>query len=119
MLYSLLSPDHTECLIIIVTIKSGIYYNNVIIIHVMGGLQFLCRMSDPDQALPALVDLERRVRTLEHQVQRLTNTVVSSRPSIASAGSNRGNNFWYVVTFTGWMMVPLIVVFMYHLKKSL
>ena len=85
----------------------------------MAGPQFLYRMLDPGQALPALVDLERRVRTLEHQVQRLTNTLVSSRPGTASAGSNRGNNFWNVVTFTGWVMVPLIVVFMYHFKKSL
>ena len=85
----------------------------------MTGPQFLCRMSDPGQALPVLVDLERRVRTLEHQVQRLTNTVVSSRSSTASAASSRGSNFWYVVTFTGWMMVPLIVVFMYRFKKSL
>ena len=71
------------------------------------------------QASPTLVDLERRVRTLEHQVQRLTNTVVNSRPATQSSASSQGNGFWYVLTFTGWMMVPLVVVFMYHFKKSL
>ena len=68
-------------------------------------------------ASPSLTELERRVRTLEHQVQRLTNTVVNSRSVTQS--SSQGNGFWYVLTFTGWMMVPLVVVFMYHFKKSL
>ena len=73
------------------------------------------------QVSPSMVDLERRVRTLEHQVQRLTNSVVNSRPAAAaqSSASNQGNGFWYVLTFTGWMMVPLVAVFMYHFKKSL
>ena len=80
---------------------------------------FLRRMSESGgQESPSAVDLERRVRTLEHQVQRLTNTIVNSRASGAQS-SQQGNGFWYVLTFTGWMMVPLVVVFMYHLKKSL
>ena len=70
-------------------------------------------------ASPSLTDLERRVRTLEHQVQRLTNTVVNSRPVTQSSAASQGNGFWYVLTFTGWMMVPLLAVVMYHFKKSL
>ena len=71
-----------------------------------------------DPALPAnVIGLERRVKSLEQRVDRLTDTVIRRD----SGGSLRqGNNgFWYVMTFAGWMMVPLIVAFMYHYKKSL
>lgn len=65
-------------------------------------------------------DIERRLRTLENKVQRLTETVLNHQDNLRRAGSNDdsgGNGFWYVMTFAGWMMVPLIVVFMYRFKK--
>ena len=66
--------------------------------------------------LPAnLMDIERRVRTLEQQVQRLTETIVRRE----GAGIPReGNGFWNVLTFAGWALVPLFLAFMYHYKKT-
>lgn len=63
----------------------------------------------------AIVDLNQRVRTLEQQVQRLRDVAVTRGGSVHSAKD--GNRFWYVVTFAGWMMVPLIMAFMYRYRK--
>ena len=64
---------------------------------------------------PAIVDLDMRVRTLEQQVQRLKDVAVN-RGGVVHPDRG-GNNFWYVVTFAGWMMVPLIVAYMYRYKR--
>lgn len=68
--------------------------------------------------LPANVNvgLERRVKSLEQRVDRLTETVIRRD---GGATLRQGNGFWYVMTFAGWMMVPLIVAFMYHYRKAL
>ena len=68
-------------------------------------------------------DLERRVSTLETKLERLTETFLSSQQQnsrVASGSSSvvGGSRFWYVVTFAGWMMVPLIVVCMYQFKNK-
>ena len=77
-----------------------------------------CSGVTPAAVPPAIPDdFERRVRTLEQQVQRLTETIV--RRDGASNPRQGGNGFWYVLTFAGWMMVPLVVAFMYHYKKTL
>ena len=70
-----------------------------------------------DPALPTNVSgLERRVKSLEQRVDRLTEIAIHRD----SGGSPRqGNGFWYVMTFAGWMMVPLIVAFMYQYRKAL
>lgn len=71
-----------------------------------------------DQAVvpPAnLTGIERRVRTLEQQMQRLTETIVRRE----GAGIPReGNGFWNVLTFAGWALIPLLLAFMYHYKKT-
>ena len=58
---------------------------------------------------------------LEGKVQRLTESFLSSQRSgggdVGREGTDKGNGLWYVLTFAGWMMVPLIVVFMYQFKK--
>ena len=64
-------------------------------------------------------DLERRVTTLETKLERLTETFLSSQQNPRGATSpTGGSRFWYVVTFAGWMMVPLIVVCMYQFKNK-
>jgi len=35
----------------------------------------------------------------------------------SSSGGGGGNSFWYVLTFASWMLVPLITVYWYRLKK--
>ena len=72
-------------------------------------------MQSAEQA--ELLDLHRRVSNLEQQVQRLTETVVRRDSSSASAA--RGNSFWYALTFAGWVMVPLVVVYMFHYRKGI
>lgn len=59
--------------------------------------------------------LAQRVLDLEQQVQRLEADLARM------GGTSRGgpSQFWYIVTFAGWMMVPLIVVCMYHYKKNM
>lgn len=54
-------------------------------------------------------------------MQRLTETVLSydQIPPTVDVMAKKGNGFWYVVSFAGWMMVPLIAVFMYQYKKAL
>ena len=58
--------------------------------------------------------LERRVRSLEERVDRLTEVVVHRGASAPA----QGNRFWYALTLAGWVMVPLIVVYMFHYKKT-
>ena len=64
---------------------------------------------------PAIADLDKRVRTLEQQVQRLKDIAVNRGGPAGQA--KQGNNFWYVLTFAGWMMIPLIVVYMYRYRR--
>lgn len=65
------------------------------------------RSSSVDQRL---LELEMRVQSLENEVARV---------AVGSGGSRNGpNRFWYVLTFAGWMMVPLIVVYVFHYKKN-
>ena len=63
----------------------------------------------------AIADLDKRVKTLEQQVQRLKDIAVNRGGP--SGQVKQGNNFWYVLTFAGWMMVPLIVVYMYRYRR--
>lgn len=75
------------------------------------------------KASGASPDLERRVSTLETKLERLTETFLSSQqnPRGVARGADSaigGSRFWYVVTFAGWMMVPLIAVCMYQLKNK-
>ncbi len=79
-------------------------------------------MQAPPQAAPPThppapisVELEARVRLLEQRVDRLTEAVVRTD----TMGQQKGNGFWTVVTFAGWIMVPLIVVYLYHFRKSM
>ncbi len=60
-------------------------------------------------------ELEGRVRVLEQRVDRLTDAALRRD----STRQQKGNGFWNVVTFAGWIMVPLIVVYLYHYRKSL
>ena len=59
--------------------------------------------------------LAQTVFALEQRVQRLEDDVARMGGTTGSAPSR----FWYIVTFAGWMMVPLIVVYMYHYKRNM
>ena len=63
-----------------------------------------------------IADLERRVKSLEQKVQKVTEAVVRRDNTLSD--SRQGSRFWYVLTLAGWMMVPLIVTFMYHYRKT-
>jgi len=67
-------------------------------------------------AIPA--DMEQRVKTLEEQVQRLTDTIMHT-DGADSPRQRQGNGFWYVLTFAGLGMIPLAITLMYHYKKAL
>ena len=57
--------------------------------------------------------VNQRLLNLETKVQNLEN-------SVAHAGSRGGpGRFWYILSFASWMMVPLIVVYVFHYKKNM
>ena len=61
-------------------------------------------------------NLERRVHNLEQQMTSLRQ-VVMQKGSHAGPAS-QGHSVWSALTFAGWLMVPLVVVFMYHYRKT-
>lgn len=76
----------------------------------------LCRNPGSGEAVvpqpnASTVELEHRVRTLEDKVQQLTETLQSQGGQVGGV-----SNFWYVVTFTGWMLAPLVAIFAYRFK---
>lgn len=76
-----------------------------------------CRNSAGGLQNTNIPDVERRLRTLENKVQRLTETFLNHQDNRRIGDScDGGNGFWYVMSFAGWMMVPLIVAFMYRYK---
>ena len=56
-------------------------------------------------------DVDLRLGSLENRVSRLESRVGKGQPS----GPGR---FWYVVTFSAWMMLPLAVVFMFYYRRN-
>ena len=63
--------------------------------------------------------VEQRLQSLESQVKGLQRVVVQQ----AGGGGggrrrNEGSRVWYALTFAGWLMVPLVVVFMFHYRKT-
>lgn len=66
-----------------------------------------------------LRNLDRRVQSLEYQMKTVQQAVLKQASS--SGGSNRqntGSRVWNALTFAGWLMVPLVVVFMFHYHKT-
>lgn len=59
-------------------------------------------------------ELQYRLGSLEERVKRLEEGGMS-RASSSSSGPGR---FWYALTFSSWMMVPLIVVFLMYYKRQ-
>ena len=111
---------------------SSIFYIELLHINVVAMLEEYCVVTIHDIALlthrphehqepqaviqesPALTDLDRRVRSLEQQVQRLRDVAVNR--SVPGETKQR-NNVWYVLTFAGWMMIPLIVMYMNRYRR--
>ena len=59
---------------------------------------------------------ERRLQGLEVQVRGLQQAVLQGGGGARRRGE--GSRVWYALTFTGWLMVPLVVVFMFHYRKT-
>lgn len=86
--------------------------------RVSGGLPPEQLQPHPPAAPPsqtAAPELEARVRSLEQRMDRLTEAVVRRD----GAEQRKGNGFWTVLTFAGWIMVPLVVVYLYHYRKGI
>lgn len=60
-------------------------------------------------------ELQYRLESLEERVKRLEEGGMSRVGSSSSSGPGR---FWYALTFSSWMMVPLIVVFLMYYKRQ-
>ena len=63
-----------------------------------------------------LESLGRRVQSLEQQMQTLRQAVIQQ--SGPSSSGRQGYSVWNALTFAGWLMVPLVVVFMFHYRKT-
>lgn len=61
-------------------------------------------------------ELQYRLESLEERVKRLEEGGMS-RVGSSSSSSGPGR-FWYALTFSSWMMVPLIVVFLMYYKRQ-
>ena len=69
-----------------------------------------------DQA--TIRNLDRRLQSLEQQMRTVRQAVLQQRNNRGSGSQNQGSRVWYVLTFAGWVMVPLVVVFMFHYRKT-
>ena len=67
-----------------------------------------------DQAM--LQNLDRRVQSLEQQMRSVKQVVLQQNSW--GTPERRGYGVWNALTFAGWLMVPLIVVFMFHYRKT-
>ena len=66
-----------------------------------------------------LQSCERRLQSLESQVKYLQRAVLQGGAGGGGGGRRgEGSRVWYVLTFAGWLMVPLVVVFMFHYRKT-
>ena len=65
-------------------------------------------------ANPYPEDISQRLHILEERVETLENRV----GQISGNSSSGPSRFWYVVTFSSWMMVPLAVVFMFYYRRN-
>ena len=66
-----------------------------------------------------LQGLERRLGSLESQVKGLRRAVLQQAGGGGGGGRrSEGSRVWYALTFAGWLMVPLVVVFMFHYRKT-
>ena len=72
------------------------------------------RPQQVDQAM--LQNLDRRVQSLEQQMRSVKQAVLQQN-SRGTPG-RRGYGVWHALTFAGWLMVPLVVVFMFHYRKT-
>lgn len=78
---------------------------------------FLCSVPpvlDSDVLPRGLPDTElyQRVQRLENRLHHVENRL--GEMGVASPGASQ---FWYVVTFSSWMMVPLIAIFLIYYKR--
>ena len=64
-----------------------------------------------------LLNLEWRLQTVEQKVRGLQQAMLQQAAG-GGARRNEGSRVWYALTFAGWLMVPLVVVFMFHYRKT-
>ncbi|XP_011405568.1 PREDICTED: uncharacterized protein LOC105313665 [Amphimedon queenslandica] len=62
------------------------------------------------------VDINQRLESLEERVRKIEEW--EGLRNIGHTSSGGPGKFWYAVTFSSWMMVPLIVVFLMYYKRQ-
>ena len=64
-----------------------------------------------------VVGEQASVKAIAERVTSLEARVCSLETNVDRRGSGPGR-FWYILTFASWMMVPLVVVYLFHFRKN-